>query len=61
MLLTNARGRKSGMTELEAWGPGTRPYVPARPPAGNLAFNPNPKEGYPKASASFSDRFGGRA
>jgi hypothetical protein len=56
---SNAPGRKSGMTEIEAWGPDTRPYVPARPPAGNIAFNPKPKEGFPKATASFSDQFGG--
>jgi hypothetical protein len=58
--LVNAPGRKSGMTEIEAWGPDVRPYVPARPPAGNLAFNPNPKDkdSYPKASASFSGKTG---
>jgi hypothetical protein len=56
--LAHAPGANSGLTELEAWGPGEYPYVPAPPPAGNLAFNPKP-EGFPKASASFSDRFGG--
>lgn len=59
VLFKNTPGRKSGMTEIEAWGPDTRPYVPARPPAGNIAFNPKPKEGFPKATASFSDQFGG--
>jgi hypothetical protein len=59
VMFKNAPGRKSGMTEIEAWGPDSRPYVPARPPAGNIAFNPKPKEGFPKATASFSDQFGG--
>jgi len=59
VMLTNAPGKKCGMTEIEAWGPDVRPYVPTRPPGGNIAFNPKPKEGFPKASASFSDRFGG--
>jgi hypothetical protein len=48
----------AGVTELEAWGPGTRPYQPAPPPAGNLAFNPGDRD-FPRASASHSDRFGG--
>ena len=55
---THAPGGKTGLTEIEAWGDGSLPYIPAPPPAGNLAFNPN-TEGFPKASASFSDRFGG--
>jgi hypothetical protein len=38
----------------------TIPYSPAPPPVGNIAFNPKPKEGsFPKASASFHDRYGG--
>jgi hypothetical protein len=59
VLFKNAPGKKSGMTEIEAWGPDKRPYVPASPPAGNFAFNADPKQDYPKASASFSDKFGG--
>ena len=55
---THAAGGKAGLTELEAWGEGTLPYTPAPPPAGNLAFNPK-GEGFPKATASHSDRFGG--
>ncbi len=47
-----------GLTELEAWGPGSRPYVAPAPPPGNLALN-RLNTGYPKASASFSDVFGG--
>jgi len=58
VVMTHAPGGRSGLTEFEAWGDGTPPYVPAPPPAGNLAVNPKP-DGFPKASASFSDRFGG--
>jgi hypothetical protein len=58
-VLTNADNGKSGLTEFEAWGDAKAgQYTPAPPPAGNLAFNPK-TEGFPKASASFSDRFGG--
>ncbi|WP_052573285.1 discoidin domain-containing protein [Haloferula sp. BvORR071] len=49
---------RSGLTEFEAWGPSPLPYPLAPPSPGNLAFNPR-GEGFPKASASFSDRFGG--
>jgi hypothetical protein len=54
----HGKGGRTGLTELEAWGDGKLPYTPADPPAGNLAFNPK-AEGFPKASASFSDRYGG--
>ncbi len=57
-VLTHAAGSRSGLTEFEAWGPGTKPYEAAPPPAGNLAFNRN-GEGFPKASASHSDIYGG--
>lgn len=59
VMLKNAPGKKSGMTEIETWGPSVRPYPVAPPPAGNLAFNPDPKKGFPRASDSFSDQFGG--
>lgn len=56
----HAQGKRSGITEFEAWGPVSKPYTPAPPPAGNIAFNPKPKAGgFPKASASFHDRYGG--
>jgi hypothetical protein len=55
----NPAGAACGLTELELWGPGRYPYQPAPPPLGNLAFNPQP-EGFPKATASFSDPFGGK-
>ena len=50
---------KSGLSEIEAWGDVSLPLEPAPPPAGNLAYNPKP-DGFPKASASFTDRFGGK-
>lgn len=56
--LTHADGARSGLTEFEAWGPGVKPYEPAPPPAGNLAFN-RKGEGFPKITASHSDPFGG--
>ncbi len=58
-VFAHAEGRKSGITEFEAWGPGTSPYKPARPPEGILSYNPNPDKGFPKANASFHDRYGG--
>jgi hypothetical protein len=56
----NASDSGSGLTELQAWGPGRLPYTPPSPPKGNMAINPTNK-GYPKATASFSDRYGGVA
>ena len=50
---------KSGLSEIEAWGDVQLPLEAAPPPASNLAYNPKP-DGFPKASASFSDRFGGK-
>lgn len=58
LMLTHAKTGKAGLTELEIWGDAVTPYTPAPPPAGNLAFNAK-REGFPKASASFSDRYGG--
>ena len=58
VVIRHAEGGRSGLTEIEAWGPGKRPYTPAPPPAGNVAFNAT-GQGYPKASASHSDRYGG--
>lgn len=56
--MTHAGEGRSGLTEIEAWGDGTLPFTPAPPPEGNLAYNPK-REGFPKATASFSDHFGG--
>ncbi len=57
---THQKGKRSGITELEAWGPLEGRYTPAPAPAGNIAFNPAPRDGgFPRASASFHDRYGG--
>ena len=58
VVLTHAKNDKTGLTELEIWGDAVTPFAPAPPPAGNLAFNAK-RDGFPKASASFSDRYGG--
>jgi hypothetical protein len=58
VLFTHALGGFTGLTEIEAWGEGKLPYTPPPPKPGNLASNPA-KKGFPKASASFSDRYGG--
>jgi hypothetical protein len=55
-VFTHAANGQSGLTEFEAWGDATKPYVPAPSPAGNLALSETGK-GYPKASASFTSRF----
>jgi F5/8 type C domain len=57
--MQHAEGSRSGLTEVEAWGSGSLPFTPALPPAGNLAFNSGKSE-FPKATASYSDRFGGK-
>lgn len=54
--LRHADGKRSGLSELEAWGDAELPLPPVPPPAGNLAFNPGDKP-FPKASASFTSRF----
>lgn len=55
---THDKGGRTGLTELEAWGELAGAFQIAPPPAGNLALNLR-GEGFPKASASFHDRFGG--
>ena len=56
--LTHAKGFRSGLTELEAWGDVRLPLarIPARP--GNLAFNDGVGE-FPKATCSHHDIYGG--
>jgi F5/8 type C domain len=58
VVFTHAENGKTGLTELEAWGPLTAPYQPAPPPPGDLALNLT-GVGFPKATASFHDVFGG--
>ena len=48
----------TGITEFQAWGSGTTPYQTPPPAAGNLSTNTSGAE-FPKASASFHDRYGG--
>ena len=47
-----------GLTEIEAWGKGSSPYVPAPPAKGNLALKINGSD-FPKITASHHDKFGG--
>lgn len=58
VVFEHAEDGKAGLTEFEAWGPGNLPYVAPSPPAGNIAYNCDP-DGFPKATASHSDRYGG--
>ncbi|MBL8843174.1 MAG: hypothetical protein JNL90_16760 [Planctomycetes bacterium] len=58
--LHHAEGARSGLTELEAWGPAQLPLAPAPPPPGNLAGE-RFGAGFPHATASFTDRLGGSA
>jgi hypothetical protein len=58
LIFTHAPGGRTGLTELEGWGELAGTYQPAPPPAGNIALNLR-GEGFPKATASFHDRFGG--
>ena len=59
LTLIHAGSSRSGLTEWEVWGNTRLPVEIPAPPAGNLAFNPGNRE-FPKASASFTDRFGGK-
>jgi hypothetical protein len=59
-VFTHGKKGHTGLTELEAWGELAGQFEIAPPPAGNLALNLR-GEGYPKASASAHDRFGGIA
>ena len=56
-LVHSASGR-SGLTELEAWGDVQLPLESLPHPPGNLAYNDGRSE-FPKATASYHDRFGG--
>jgi hypothetical protein len=55
----HAEGGKTGLTEFETWGDAKLPVEPPPYPVGNLAYNPGDKP-FPKASASYADRFGGK-
>jgi hypothetical protein len=55
----HAADGKTGLTEFEFWGDAKRPVDSPPHPAGNIAYNPGGRP-FPKASASHSDRFGGK-
>lgn len=57
LLLTHAKVGRTGLTEWEAWGRDSVPYRAAPPPPGNLALNRSGR-GFPRATASFTSRFG---
>ena len=58
VVFKHGNGGFTGLSEMEAWGNGSLPYTPPPPKPGNLAYNPS-NTGFPKASASFSDVYGG--
>jgi len=55
----HADGGKSGLSEFEVWGDSNLPLAQPSHPPGNVAYNPGDKL-FPKATASFTDRFGGK-
>lgn len=58
-VFTHAKGGKTGLTEFEVWGDAMLPLAEPPHPPGNLAFNSGDKP-FPKATASYADRFGGK-
>lgn len=58
VVLTHSATGKTGLSEIEIWGDSQTAYIVAPPPPGNLALNQK-GEGFPKASASFHDIYGG--
>ena len=54
----HGQGGFTGLTEIEAWGVGALPYAPPPPRPGNLAYN-STGSGFPMATASFHDIYGG--
>jgi len=58
LVFTHAPGGSTGLTEVEAWGNGKLPYIAPPPRTGNIALNQT-GQGFPKASASFHDVYGG--
>ncbi|MGN6642586.1 MAG: MGH1-like glycoside hydrolase domain-containing protein, partial [Verrucomicrobiota bacterium] len=58
IVFANGKNGRVGLTEIEAWGELKGVYQIAPPPAGNLALNLR-GDGFPKATASFHDVFGG--
>jgi hypothetical protein len=58
-VLAHAAGGRSGLSEFELWGEAVLPVEAPPHPAGNLAHNPGDRQ-FPKANASYADRFGGQ-
>jgi hypothetical protein len=58
-VFTHAKGGNTGLTEFEVWGRALLPLAEVSPPEGNIAYNPGDKP-FPKATASYADRFGGK-
>ena len=58
-VFSHSRAGRTGLTEIEVWGNAKLPLPEPPHPAGNLAFNPGDKP-FPKARASYADRFGGK-
>ncbi len=59
-VFTHAKGGTTGLTEFEVWGDAKLPLADPPHPPGNMAYNPGDKP-FPKATASYADRFGGKA
>src|SRR5207247_6229013 len=57
VIFSHSQNGLTGLAELEAWGDAELPYDPPPFPAGDLALN-RTGDGFPKASASFSERSG---
>ncbi len=58
-VFSHSRAGRTGLTEFEVWGDAKLPLAEPPHPAGNIAYNPGDKP-FPKATASYADRFGGR-
>lgn len=54
----HAGNARTGLTEIEVWGDAPLPLAALPHPKGNLAYNEGQRE-FPKATASYHDRFGG--
>jgi hypothetical protein len=56
IVMTHAGQQRSGLTELEVWGPAERPVVLPAAPEGNLAARREGAE-YPRITASHTSRY----
>ncbi len=53
---THAKGGRTGLSEIEAWGGGALPVKPPSFPIGNLAYRPSTAD-FPRVSASFTSPY----